>query len=71
MPSTLLASLLPLCTLLQNTKWQNDTWPALQRLIIEFMKVQGMKTWKEVTTGVQHLVSLLFNNNFINPGLVL
>ena len=35
------------------------------------MKVRGMKTWKELTTGVQQLVRLLFNNNFINSGLVL
>ena len=25
---------------------------------------------KELTTGVQQLVRLLFNNNFVNPGLV-
>ena len=36
-----------------------------------FMKVGGIKTWKELTTGVQQLVRLLFNNNFISPGLVL
>ena len=35
------------------------------------MKVGGMKTWKKLMTGVQQLVRLLFNNNFINPGLVL
>ena len=35
------------------------------------MKVQGMKTWKELTTGVQQMVRMLFNNNLIDPGLVL
>ena len=35
------------------------------------MKVGGIKTWKELTIGVQQLVRLLFNNNLINPGLVL
>ena len=49
----------------------DDIWPNLRRLIVEFMKVQGLKTWKELTTGVQQLVRLLFNNNSINPGLVL
>ena len=33
------------------------------------MKVGGIKTWKELATGVQQLVRLFFNNNFINPGL--
>ena len=37
---------------------------------MEYSKVQGMKTWKELTTGVQQLVRLLFNNNFIDPALV-
>ena len=37
----------------------------------KFMKVGGIKTWKELATGVQQLIRLLFNNNFINPGLVL
>ena len=32
------------------------------------MKVGGIKTWKKLTIGVQQLVRLLFNNNFINPG---
>ena len=36
-----------------------------------FMKVGGIKTWKELAIGVQQLVKLLFNNNFMNPGLVL
>ena len=35
------------------------------------MEVGLVKTWKELTIGVQQLVRLLFNNNFINPGLVL
>ena len=49
----------------------DDIWPNLRRFINQFMKVGGIKTWKELTTGVQQLVSLLFNNNFINPRLVL
>ena len=36
-----------------------------------FIKVRGMKTWKELTIGVQQLVRFLLNNSFINPGLVL
>ena len=35
------------------------------------MKVRGIKTRKELTISVQQLVRLLFNNNFINLGLVL
>ena len=53
-------------TLVQNG---DDSWPNLRRLIVEFMKGRGMTTWKELTTGVQQLVRLLFNNNFINPDL--
>ena len=49
----------------------DDIWPNLRRFINQFMKVGGIKTWKELTIGVQQLVGLLFNNNFINPGLVL
>ena len=37
--------------------------------MVKFIIVQGLKTWKELTTGVPQLVRLLFNNNFINPGL--
>ena len=55
------------------TKYLNgdDIWPNLRRFINQFMKVGGIKTWKEFTIGVQQLVRLLFSNNFINPGLVL
>ena len=35
------------------------------------MKVGDITTWKEFTTGVQQFVKLLFDNNFINAGLVL
>ena len=35
------------------------------------MKAGGIKTWKKLAIGVQQLVRLLSNNNFINPGLVL
>ena len=48
----------------------DDIWPKVRRLIIELMKVRGMKTWKELTTGVQQLVRLLHKNKFFNPGLV-
>ena len=41
------------------------------RLIVKFMKVRATINWKEFKTSVQQLVRLLFNNNFINPGLVL
>ena len=30
------------------------------------MKVEGIKTWKEHTIGVQRLAGLLFNNDLIN-----
>ena len=46
-------------------------WPNLRRFINQFMKVAGIKTWKELTIGVQQLVRLLFENNLIAPGLVL
>ena len=69
-PFTLLASLSRLRTLVQNTNG-NDIWPNLRRFINQFMKVGGIETWKELTIGVQQLVRLLFNNNFINPELVL
>ena len=35
------------------------------------MKVGDVTTWKELTIGGQQLVRLLFDNNYINPGLVL
>ena len=69
-PPILLASLSRLHTLVQIQNG-DDSWPNLQRFINQFMKVGGIKTWKELTIGVQQLVRLLFNNNFINPGLVL
>ena len=37
----------------------DDVWPNLRRFINQFMKVGGIKTWKELTIGVQHLVNLL------------
>ena len=46
-------------------------WPNLQRFINQFMKVGGIKPWKELMIGVQQLVWLLFNIDFINPGLVI
>ena len=49
----------------------DDIWPNLRRFINQFMKIGGIKTWKELTIDVQQLVRLLFNNNFFNPGLVL
>ena len=69
-PPTLLASLSRLRTFVQ-VQNGDDIWPNFPRLIVEFMKVQSLKTWKELTTGVEQLVRLLFNNNFINVGLVL
>ena len=42
-----------------------------ESFIDQFMKVGGIKTWKELVIGVQQLIRLLANNNFINPGLVL
>ena len=38
---------------------------------LQLTKVGGMQTWKKLMIGVQQLASLLFNNNFINPALVL
>ena len=55
-PLTLLASLSRLRTLLQDTKWRSylaQLTGNLRKVIIQFMKVRGLKTWKELTTGVQ------------------
>ena len=38
----------------------DDNWPNLQRLIVEFMKVQGLKTPKELTTGVPAVGKVAF-----------
>ena len=70
-PLTLLASLSRLCKLVQNKQNGDDIGHNLRKLIVKFMKVGGIKTWKELTIGVQQLVRLLFHINFINPGLVL
>ena len=69
-PLTLLVSLSRLRTL-EQIQNGDDIWPNLQRYINQFMKVGGIKTWKELTISVKQLVRLLFNNNFINPGPVL
>ena len=34
------------------------------------MKVGDVTSWKKLTIGVQQVVRLLFDNHFINPGLV-
>ena len=44
----------------------DDVWPNLRRLIVAFMKVRGMKTWKELMFGLQQFVRLLFNNHVID-----
>ena len=44
----------------------DDIWHNLRKYINQFMKAGGIKTWKELTTGLQQLVRLLFNNNVIN-----
>ena len=49
----------------------DDIWPNLLRFVIEFIKARGIKTLEELTIGVQQLVRLLFNYDFINPGLAL
>ena len=49
---TLPASLPCLRTLIQNTNG-DDIWPNLRRFINQFMKVGGIKIWKELTIGVQ------------------
>ena len=67
-PLTLLASLSHLRTLVQNG---DDIWSNLRRFINQFMKVAGIKTWNQPTIDLQQLVRLVFNNDFINPGLVL
>ena len=71
-PLTLLASLSRLRTLVR-TKVQNgdDIWPNSRSFMYQFMKVGGIKTLKELTIGVQQLVRLPSNTDFINPGLVL
>ena len=37
--------------------------------IFEEMTVGDVTTWKELTIGVRQLVGLIFDNNFMNPGL--
>ena len=69
-PFTLLSSLSHLRTL-EKIRNGDDIWPNLRRFINQFMKVGGIKTRKELMIGVQQLVRLLFNNDFINRGLVL
>ena len=49
----------------------DDIWSNLRSFANQFMEVGGMKTWKELAIGVQQFVRLLFNNDFINPGLIL
>ena len=56
----LLASLSRLRTLTQNQNG-DDLWPNLRNLINQSMKVVGIKTWKELTIGIQQLVRLLFS----------
>ena len=68
---TLLASLSRLRTVSYKIQNGDHNGPNLRKFINQFMKVRGIKTWKELTIGVQQSVRLLFNNNFINPGLVL
>ena len=36
-----------------------DIWPNLQRFINQFMKEGGIKTWKEIMTGVHQLVCMV------------
>ena len=49
----------------------DDIWPNLSKFFYELMTVGDATTWKELTIGLQHLARLLFDNDFINPGLVL
>ena len=49
----------------------DEIWPNVRRFIYQFMKVRGIKTWKELTTDVKQLARLLFDNNSMNPGLVI
>ena len=58
-PLTLLASLSRLRTFVQIQNG-DDIRPNLWRFINQFMKVGGIKTWKELTIGVQQLVRLPF-----------
>ena len=51
-PHTLPASLSRLRTLIQNTNG-DDIWPNLRRFIDQFMKVGGIKTWKEIMIDVK------------------
>ena len=67
---TLLASIPHLGPFEQNTNGE-DICPNLRRFMNKFMKVGGITTWKELVIGVQQLVRLLFNNNFISPELLL
>ena len=37
----------------------DDIWPNLRKFINQFMKVGEIKTWKELTIGVQQFVRLI------------
>ena len=56
------ADIIPL-TLLYKIHSGDDIWPNLRRFINQFMKVGGIKTWKELTIGVQQLKKLLFKSS--------
>ena len=43
------------------------TLPAYENWSWGQMKVGDVTTWKELTIGIQQLVKLLFDNNFIYP----
>ena len=45
----------------------DDIRPNLPRLINKFMKVGGIKTWKELTIGVHQLVRLLLTKILSTP----
>ena len=64
-------SLASLSRLTHSNKIQNgdDIWPNLRRFIYQFIKFGGIKTWKELTIGVQQLVRLLLNNILSTPTL--
>ena len=49
----------------------DDIWPKLWKFFHELVTVGDVTALKEIAISVRQLVSLLFENNFINPGLVL
>ena len=50
-------------------QYGDDNWPNLRRFINKFIKVGGIKTWKELTIGVQQFSRLFLTITLSTPDL--